>query len=87
MNKLTDDVTVVDATDAKAAKETRRLLFKEEAECAMKAVVAKGIALRENMTRLRGLRLAREEEIASAQKGATRAKTASGRKRQLRRRA
>jgi len=28
MNKLTKDVTVVDARDAKAAKETRRLLLR-----------------------------------------------------------
>jgi hypothetical protein len=87
MNKLTKDVTVVDATDAKVAKETRRLLFKEEAERAMKALVEKGIAVRENMMRLRGLRLAREEDTASRPETGNQTKIATGGKRRLRRRA
>jgi len=73
-------------TDQKIAKESRLRLFKEEGERAMKQVAEDAIAVRQNMARLRELRLEKEAETASASQAVTTDKFAKPLKRRLRRR-
>jgi len=59
------------STDRKLAKENRLRLFREEGEHAMKKAAENAIAVRENMARLRVLRLEKEAETAASLTQAT----------------
>jgi hypothetical protein len=78
--------TMASATDQKIAKESRLRLFKDERERAMKQVAEDAIAVRQNMARLRELRLEKEAETASVRQAVTPDGLAKPLKRRLRRR-
>jgi hypothetical protein len=65
---------IVSKTDEQIAKENRLRLFREHSARAMEDAASEGDAIRENMARLRELRLAKEAEVASTAESVSKAK-------------
>ena len=61
-------------TDEQIAKENRLRTFRQEGARVTEDAVTEAIAVRENMERLRGLRLTKEAQAASAAKPVTKIK-------------
>jgi hypothetical protein len=73
-------------TDEKIARENRLRLFKDQGELATKEAAEEAMAVRQNMARLRELRLEKEAETGTPTPDVSSCKSARPLKRRLRRR-